>query len=347
MTLTIPPIPPLDTTAMDSARTRQSRLTKPPGSLGRLEDAAVWLAGVAGTLQPQLARRAVIVMAGDHGVTADGVSAYPQAVTAQMVLNFLRGGAAVNVLARRAGARVLVVDVGVAAELPAHPGLLDRKIALGTQNIARGPAMTREQAERAIAVGLEVVEAEIDRGVDVVATGEMGIGNTTAAAAIVAGVTGLPVDRVTGRGTGISDGGWARKVAAVEAALRTNEPRAADTLDVLAKLGGYEIGALAGVILGAAARRVPVVLDGFIAGAAALIAVGLAPAARDYLAAGHRSAEPGHRAVLETLRLEPLLDLQMRLGEGTGALLALDLLDAAARLMDEMSTFEEAGVSEP
>jgi nicotinate-nucleotide--dimethylbenzimidazole phosphoribosyltransferase len=288
----------------------------------------------------------VIVMVGDHGVTAEGVSAYPSAVTAQMVGNFLRGGAAVNVLARRANARLVVVDVGVAADLPPHPDLLARKIAPGTANIARGPAMTRDDAERAVAIGIEVVQAEIDRGLDIVVTGEMGIGNSTAAAAIVAAVTGMPVEHATGRGAGVTGGGWARKVVAVERALRTNEPRSSDALDVLAKLGGYEIGGLAGVVLGAAARRVPVVLDGFIAGAAALIAVGLVPAARAYLAAGHRSAEPGHRAVLDTLELEPLLDLKMRLGEGTGALLALDLLDAAVQLMDEMATFDEAGVSE-
>jgi nicotinate-nucleotide--dimethylbenzimidazole phosphoribosyltransferase len=332
---------------MQAARARQSRLTKPPGSLGRLEDTAVWLAGVTGTLQPRLDRRAVIVMAADHGVTAEGVSAYPQAVTAQMVANFLRGGAAVNVLARRANARVVVVDMGVASDLPPHPALLARKVAPGTHNIARGPAMTPQQAELAIATGLEVVEAEIARGLDVVATGEMGIGNTTSAAAIVAAITGHPAERVTGRGTGLSGDAWALKVATVERALRTNEPRSGDALDVLAKLGGFEIGGLVGVILGAAARRVPVVLDGFIAGAAALIAAGLFPAARDYLAAGHRSAEPGHTAVLESLSLHPLLDLDLRLGEGTGALLALDLLEAALRLQSDMSTFEEAGISEP
>jgi nicotinate-nucleotide--dimethylbenzimidazole phosphoribosyltransferase len=339
-------VPPLDAVAIEAARGRQARLTKPPGSLGRLEDAAVWLAGVTGAARPRLDRRAVIVMVGDHGVTAEGVSAYPPAVTAQMVRNFLRGGAAVNVLARRANARLVVVDMGVAADLPPHPALLARKIAPGTGNIARGPAMTRDDAERAVATGIEVVQAEIDRGLDVVVTGEMGIGNSTAAAAIVAAVTGLPVERVTGRGAGVTGGGWARKVAAVERALRANEPRSSDALDVLAKLGGYEIGGLAGVMIGAAVRRVPVVLDGFIAGAAALIAVGLVPTARAYLAAGHRSAEPGHRAVLDTLELEPLLDLKMRLGEGTGALLALDLLDAAVQLMDEMATFDEAGVSE-
>jgi nicotinate-nucleotide--dimethylbenzimidazole phosphoribosyltransferase len=288
----------------------------------------------------------VIVAAADHGVAADGVSAYPPAVTAQMALNFARGGAAINVLARQAGARVVVVDVGIASDMGAAPGLIHRKIAHGTQNMSHGPAMSREQAVAALEVGLEVFEAERAAGLDLVATGDMGIGNTTPSAAIVAVLTGRPAAQVTGRGTGVDDAGLARKVAAIEQALAVNRPDAADALDVLAKVGGFEIAALAGVILGAAAARVPVVIDGFISGAAALIAVGLAPQVRPYLIAAHQSVEVGHRAALEKLGLRPLFDLELRLGEGTGAVLAFHLVEASARLLAEMATFDEAGVSD-
>jgi nicotinate-nucleotide--dimethylbenzimidazole phosphoribosyltransferase len=263
-----------------------------------------------------------------------------------MVLNFVRGGAAVNVLARHAGARVVVVDVGVAADFDGHPGLLKRKIALGTQNLILGPAMTRPQAEAAVQVGLDTVNAEIDQGLDLVATGDMGIGNTTPSAAIVAAITGAPVAQVTGRGTGVDDAGLARKIAAIEKALSVNQPDPADALDVLTKVGGLEIAGLAGVMLGASARRVPVVVDGFISGAAALIAAGLAPAVTGYLIPAHRSVEIGHRVLLAHLGLEPLFDLDLRLGEGTGAVLAFHLIEAAARLHAEMATFAEAGVSD-
>ncbi len=343
--LTLPAIPPLDAAAAEAARARQDSLTKPPGSLGRLEALAVQLAAITGQARPSVARKAVIIMAGDHGVAQAGVSAYPSAVTPQMVANFLRGGAAINVLARQAGARVVVVDVGVATELPEHAGLLRHKVALGTRNMMEGPAMTRAQAEAAIVVGLETVAAEIDAGLDLLATGDMGIGNTTASAAIVAAITGAPVGQVTGRGTGVDEAGLARKVAAIETALRVNRPNPADALDVLAKVGGLEIAGLAGVMLGAAARRVPVVIDGFISGAAALMAAGLDPAVTGYLIAAHRSVEIGHRVVLDHLGLAPLFDLDLRLGEGTGAVLAFHLVEAAARLHAEMATFAEAGVS--
>jgi nicotinate-nucleotide--dimethylbenzimidazole phosphoribosyltransferase len=378
-------IGPLDEGAMQAARARQARLTKPPGSLGRLETLSIQLAGITGSALPSFARKAVIVAAADHGVAADGVSAYPPAVTAQMALNFARGGAAINVLARQAGALVVVVDVGIAADwgLPAPstavrkswpfgpggerpavspptpkgaelapaglldaPGLIHRKIAHGTQNMSHGPAMTRVQAIAALETGLEVFEAEWAAGLDLVATGDMGIGNTTPSAAIVAVLTGRPVAQVTGRGTGVDDAGLARKVAAIEQALAVNRPDPSDALDVLAKVGGFEIGALAGVMLGAAAARVPVVIDGFISGAAALIAAGLAPQVRPYLIAAHQSVEIGHRAALEQLGLRPLFDLELRLGEGTGAVLAFHLVEAAARILSEMATFDEAGVSD-
>jgi nicotinate-nucleotide--dimethylbenzimidazole phosphoribosyltransferase len=346
MPLSLPTIPPLDSAAAAAARARQDSLTKPLGSLGRLETLAVQLAAITGQARPSVARKAVIIMAGDHGVTQAGVSAYPADVTPQMVLNFLHGGAAINVLARHAGARVVVVDVGVAADLPDLPGLLCRKVARGTQNMTLGPALTRAEAEAALQVGLDTVSAEIDAGLDLLGTGDMGIGNTTPSAAIVAAITGAPVAHVTGRGTGVDEAGLRRKVAAIETALRVNQPDRADALDVLAKVGGLEIAGLAGVMLGAAARRVPVVIDGFISGAAALIAAGLVPSVTGYMIAAHRSVEIGHRVLLDHLGLVPLFDLDLRLGEGTGAALAFHLVEAAARLHSEMATFAEAGVSD-
>jgi nicotinate-nucleotide--dimethylbenzimidazole phosphoribosyltransferase len=346
MTLKLPSIPPLDHQAQTAARLRQDTLTKPPGSLGRLEALSIQLAAITGQDRPSMARKTVIVMAGDHGVTVEAVSAYPSAVTPQMVLNFAHGGAAINVLARQAGARIVVVDVGVAADLPARANVLSRKVAYGTQNFAIGPALTRDQAQAALQVGLDVIADEIVRGLDLVATGDMGIGNTAASAAIVAAMTGAPIAQVTGRGTGIDDAGLARKVAVIERALAVNQPNPADAFDVLAKVGGLEIGGLAGVMLGAAARRVPVVIDGFISGAAALIAVGLLPEVKPYLIASHQSVEIGHRIVLDHLGLTPLLNLDLRLGEGTGAVLAFNLVEAAARILNEMATFAEAGVSD-
>lgn len=344
MTLALPPIPPLDLTAANAARERQNTLTKPPGSLGRLEELSIQLAAVTGQARPRVDRKAVIVMAGDHGVAAEGVSAYPAEVTPQMVLNFLRGGAAINVLARLAKSRVIVVDVGVAADLAEQPGLEGRKVARGTQNMTLGPAMTRAQAETAVAAGLQVLEAEVAKGLDLVATGDMGIGNTTASAAIVAALTGCPATQVTGRGTGVDDAGLARKIAVVQRALAVNRPDPRDPLEVLIKVGGLEIAGLVGVILGAAAHRVPAVIDGFISGAAALVAAGLAPEVKPYLIAAHQSVEIGHRVILERLGLRPLLDLDLRLGEGTGAALAFHLVEAAARILGEMATFAEAGV---
>ncbi len=342
---TIAQIPPLDGGVMAAAQARQDQLTKPPGSLGRLEALSVQLAGITGQQRPRLRNSVVITMAADHGIAGQGVSAYPQEVTGEMVANFLRGGAAINVLARHVGTRVVVVDMGVAAELTAHADLVQCKIAPGTHDFTLGPAMTREQALQSVESGIAVAVREIERGADVMGTGDMGIANTTASSAITASITRRPVARVTGRGTGLDDAGRQRKIGVIERALALHQPEPSDALDVLGKVGGFEIGGLAGVMIGAAARRVPVVVDGFISGAAALIACTLAPSVQPYLIAAHRSVEPGHRAVLEHLRLLPLLDLDLRLGEGTGAALGISLCVAACKLLDEMATFAEAGVS--
>ena len=334
-----------DEDAMAAAKQRQDVLTKPQGSLGRLEELSIRVAGMTGILTPPLARKAVIVMAGDHGVAAEGVSAFPQAVTVQMVANFLAGGAGINVLARHVGARVVVVDIGINGDVPPGEGLLSRKIARGTGNIARGPAMTREQAAQAILTGVEIVREEAARGLDMVATGDMGIANTTPSSAVVAAITARPPADVTGRGTGIDDIAWAHKVQVIERSLAVNRPQGADGLDVLAKVGGFEIGGLAGVVLGAAASRIPVVVDGFISTAGALIATEICPTARHYIIAAHRSVEVGHQVALDRIGVRPLLDLGMRLGEGTGAALAMDIVEAAGKVLAEMATFTNAGVS--
>jgi len=335
-----------DQQVMEAVRARQDKLTKPKGSLGRLEELSVNIAGIRGELLPQLSHKAVVVMAGDHGVVAEGVSPYPQEVTAQMVSNFLHGGAGISVLANLVGARVIVVDIGVNGELSPHPQLLSRKVAYGTGNMARGAAMSREEAVKAVEVGLEVVEAEVTQGLDIIATGDMGIGNTTSSSAICAAITGAPIEQLAGRGAGLDDKGVARKVEIIEKALAINRPDPNDPLDVLAKVGGLEIAGLAGVILAAAAHRLLVVIDGFISGAAALIAIGLSTTAKQYLIPAHVSAEAGHRVLLDYLGLRPLLDLNMRLGEGTGAALGIFLAEAAARILRDMATFAEAGVSE-
>lgn len=343
---TVAAIRPADREAAARADARQDRLTKPPGALGRLESLATRIAGITGQERPHLDGRLVIVAAGDHGVTAQGVSAYPAEVTAQMVANFLAGGAAINVLAHHAGARVRVVDAGVVGETPDHPDLLRLRLGPGTQDLSRGPAMTRTLAQRAVAEGIALFQREREAGVDILGLGEMGIGNSTSAAAIVAAVTGRPPRSVTGRGTGVDDAHFELKVGAIERALDVNRPDPADGIGLLAALGGFEIGVLAGGYLAAAASRVPAVVDGVISGAAALIAAAIAPDAVDAFVASHRSVEPGHAATLEHLRLEPVLDLDMRLGEGSGAALAITLCVAACRLLDEMATFDEAGVTD-
>jgi nicotinate-nucleotide--dimethylbenzimidazole phosphoribosyltransferase len=340
-------IPPVDEKARQQARQRQDRLTKPAGSLGRLEQLSVDLAGMTGRLSPPLEHRVVFTLAADHGVAAEGVSAYPREVTAQMVLNFLAGGAAVNVLARLVGARVVVADMGVDADLPNHAQLRSLKIRRGTASITQGPAMSVEEAQLAIDHGRRLVLDEIERGLDVALTGDMGIGNTTASAALICALTGLDPQDVVGRGTGVDDAGLARKREAVRAALDVNAERIArGPLEALAAVGGLEIAGLAGVIIEAAGQRRPVVIDGFISGAAALAAARIAPGVTAFMIASHRSQELGHAAVLQQLGLRPLLDLDLRLGEGTGALLALPLLDAAVRLLNDMATFDEAGVSD-
>ena len=339
-------IVPPDDQAMASALARQDRLSKPSGSLGRLEELSIQLAAIRRQPTPHLAHKAIITMAGDHGVVAQGVSAYPQEVTAQMVQNFLLGGAAINVLARHVGARVVVVDMGVAATLDNHPGLVSRRVAPGTRDMANGSAMSRQEALQSILAGIEVVQDEVGRGLDIVGTGDMGIGNTTPSSAICAVITGKRVEDVTGRGTGLDDATLRRKIEVIEKAISVTRPNPDDPLDVLGKVGGFEIGALAGVMLGAAAHHVPVVIDGFVSGAAALVATGLCPILKGYLIASHLSVEPGHKAMLDWIGLDPLLDLNMRLGEGTGAALGVFLADAAAKLLDEMSTFEEAHITD-
>ncbi len=349
---TVEAVGPLDATAMAAARDILDSLTKPPGSLGRLESLAVWLAGVTGDARPTVQGRSIVVAAADHGVTRQGVSAYPPEVTAQMVANFLDGGAAINALASRVGASVTVLDVGVAGEIPRRSGshggggrLVTRRIRAGTDDFSVGPAMSRAEAVEAVAVGLSVMDGLRRDGIELIGVGEMGIGNTTAASAVTAAMTGATPASVTGFGTGIDDGTRARKIAVIEAALGRHRPDQADPLGLLAAVGGLEIGALVGVILGAVAAKVPVVLDGFITGAAALIAAGLAPGVAPRLLAAHRSLEPGHGIILDRLGLEPLLDLRMRLGEGTGAALAMGLIDAAVAVRDGMATFASAAVS--
>lgn len=336
------PIPPLDHAAMQQAEARQSQLTKPVGALGMLEAVAVRIAGMTRDLQWRPQQPTVVVCAADHGVAAEGVSAYPQEVTHQMVLNFLRGGAAVNVLARQMGARVWVVDAGVKGRFEPHPQLIDAKISEGTCSFVHAPAMTPAQAQLALTHGQQIAERLIADGADILCIGEMGIGNTTSASAIIAALTGAPVEEVTGRGTGLNPAGLHHKQAVIRAAL-ARHPHAVDA--PLETLGGFEIGVMAGLMLGAAAQRVPVVIDGLICTAAALIAEHTAPSASNYMIASHCSAEPGHRVALDWLGLRPLLQLDLRLGEGTGALLALPLIEAAMRTMQEMATFGDAGVS--
>jgi nicotinate-nucleotide--dimethylbenzimidazole phosphoribosyltransferase len=338
-------IGPLDGVAMRAAEERQLQLTKPPKARGRLETLSVQLAGITGRPTPAFPDKVVAVMAGDHGVTAEGVSAFPAEVTPAMVRTFAAGGAAINVIGRHVGARVVVTDVGVNADLSDVQTVRHRKVRPGTANMAQGPAMTRDEALTAISVGIELVVEAVAEGATIFATGEMGIGNTTASSAVIAALTGLPAASVTGRGTGIAREALPHKVAIIERALVVNRPDASDPIDVMAKVGGLEIAAMTGVMLGCAAHRTPVVMDGFISAAAALTAVRLCRQAVDYILPSHVSIEVGHQVVLEELGLTPLFDLQMRLGEGTGAALAMSIIDAAARTLAEMATFDSAGVA--
>ncbi len=343
---TIAAIGPLDAEAVAAAEARQGVLTKPPGSLGRLEALSIQLAGIFAEPIPQITGKAVIVVAGDHGVASEGVSAYPAEVTPQMVFNFLAGGAAINALAGHAGADITVIDAGVAVDLDPHPGLTIAKVGYGAGNIAVGPAMSRDAAIRCLEIGINAANASADAGANLIAGGDMGIGNTTPSAAITAVITGADVAAVTGRGTGVDDAALEGKVATIRRALDVNQPDGEDGLDVLTKVGGYEIGVLAGVMLGAAARNCAVIVDGFISGAAALIAWRLCPQiAKRYIAA-HRSVEPGHNVGLQAMGLSPLLNMDMRLGEGTGAALSMHIVEASAKVLAEMATFAEAGVSD-
>jgi len=346
LTEAIARIAPPDAAAEAEAQKRLDSLTKPQGSLGRLEELARRVAAIQGVVPPRVGRKRIFVFAADHGVTAEGVSAYPQAVTAQMTYNFLSGGAAINALARAFGVDLEVVDAGVAHDFLPDKNLRALKIRPGTDNFARGPAMSRADAETSVDAGIRCVEdAAADEKPFLFGVGEMGIGNTTSAAAILCALTGAAPHEAAGSGAGVDAAGWARKVAAIERGLAINRPDPKDAIDVLAKVGGFEIGAMAGAIVGAAALRIPLVLDGFIAGAAALLARGLCPGVIDFLFAAHLSAEKGHRALLHELGLVPLLDLGMRLGEGTGACLAMGIIEAAVKLMREMATFESAGIT--
>lgn len=342
---TIKAIEPLNEDAMAGTQQRLDNLTKPPGSLGVLENVAKKIAGITGEAMPTLPQKAIILMAGDHGVVAEGVSAFPQEVTPQMVHNFANGGAAINVLARHAGAELFMVDVGVAADLPELPGLERRKVAYGTRNMAVGPAMTMEEVVAALEVGIDAANKCIDQGVSLIAMGEMGIGNTTASAALLAAFEGIAVEEAVGRGTGIDDQGLEKKITAIKKALTVNKPDPAQPLEVLAKVGGLEIAGLTGVVLGAAARRVPVMVDGFISGAAALTATKIAPLAKGYLIGSHLSVEPGHKKMLAAMDVQAALLMDMRLGEGTGAALGMSMVDAAIKILHEMATFADAGVS--
>jgi nicotinate-nucleotide--dimethylbenzimidazole phosphoribosyltransferase len=336
-----------DGTARAAAIARQSALTKPRGSLGALEELSVKIAGITGSPRPRIEGKAVFVMAGDHGICERGVSAFPREVTVQMLANMLAGGAGINVLSRQAGARVVIADIGVASDLEPAPGLYLKKVKAGTADMSAGPAMSRDEARRSIEAGIEVFEAEFAReGFNLAATGDMGIGNTTPSTALAAVFTGRTTREIVGRGTGIDDAALERKIAAVELALAVNRPDASDALGALASVGGLEIGAIAGVILAAAARRIPVLIDGFISGAGALVARGLCPGSTGYMIAAHLSGDRGHRFMLEELELEPILSLGLRLGEGTGAVLAMGLCEAACRVLDEMATFGEASVSD-
>lgn len=346
-------ITPLDEKVMEEVQRRLDSLTKPQGSLGRLEKIVKQIAGIRRNSQPEVEGKVIVVMSADHGVTDEGVSAYPKEVTYQMVENFIAGGAGINVLARQVGAELILVDMGVEGKIKnkkvkiKNGTFVERKVGLGTKDMVKGPAMSREEAVRSIETGIEVVEERLAKEgrVDLLGTGDMGIGNTTPSSAIAAVMTGFPVRKVTGRGTGIDGQTFDHKVDVIEQALLRNKPNPDDPIDVLAKVGGFEIGGLCGVILAGAAARVPVVVDGFISGAASLIATGLNPLVKDYLVASHLSQEIGHTVMLQQMNLEPVLDLNLRLGEGTGAALAMMIVEASCRILKEMATFGEAGVS--
>jgi nicotinate-nucleotide--dimethylbenzimidazole phosphoribosyltransferase len=343
---TVKSIKPINREWYDIAQKHLDNLTKPLGSLGRLEEFAQRLVAITENRKPVLDKKVIFTFAGDHGVVDEGVSAYPKEVTPQMVFNFLRGGAGINVLARHAGAEIVVVDIGVDFDFDDTEGLLNMKVMKGTRNFAKGPAMTRDEAVKCIESGIKVATGYAEQGCKMAGTGDMGIGNTTPSSAIASVITGTPVREVTGRGTGISDEALERKIKVIEGAMRLNKPDPNDAIDVLSKVGGTEIGGIAGLILGAASKRIPIVIDGFISTAGALIAYTIEPTVKDYVFAAHNSVEKGHRIMLKAMGLDPILDLGLRLGEGTGAALAMLLIEAGLKISKEMATFQEAGVAD-
>jgi nicotinate-nucleotide--dimethylbenzimidazole phosphoribosyltransferase len=343
---TLKKITAIDRALMQETQKRLDNLTKPQGSLGRLEELAKQITGITGSKNPEISRKVIFTLAADHGVTEEKVSAYPKEVTAQMVYNFLEGGAGINVLAKHAGAKVIVADLGVACNLTRKDGLIMKKIACGTGNMAKTAAMSRSQAIQALETGIEIFEAEFKHGLDIIGTGEMGIGNTTASSAVTAVLTRNSAEDVTGRGTGITDAALTHKIAVIKKALQVNKPDERDPIDVLSKVGGFEIAGIAGIILAAAAHKVPVVIDGFNSGAAALIAYKLQPLSKEYMIASHESVEIGHAVILKEIGLQPILNLGLRLGEGTGAALAMPIIDASIKILTQMASFESAKVSQ-
>lgn len=339
-------IKPVNNELKYKTQKRLDMLTKPPGSLGRLEELACRYVGITGKEEPEIKKKIIYTFAGDHGVVQEGVSAYPKEVTFQMVYNFLRGGAGINVLAKHVGAEVRVVDMGVDHIFEDAKGLIKRKIGMGTRNMAVGPAMTREECINALEGGIELAQDAFEEAVDILGTGDMGIGNTTPSSAITAVLTGRPTAYVTDRGTGITDKAYQHKMRVIEHSITVNRPDPSDPIDVLTKVGGYEIAGISGLIIGASAHRIPVVIDGFISSAAALAAISLKKEIAQYLFASHLSVEKGHQAIFERIGLNPLLDLNLRLGEGTGACLGISLIEAGVKILTEMATFGEVGVSE-
>ncbi|MCE5329825.1 nicotinate-nucleotide--dimethylbenzimidazole phosphoribosyltransferase [bacterium] len=327
------------------AQEKLDNLTKPLGSLGRLEELARQIAGITGNLKPVLDKKYIFTMAADHGVVDEGISAYPREVTSQMVYNFLNGGAGINVLSKHIGAEVVVIDMGVAVDLEKNPSLISKKIGYGTKNMAKEPAMTREEAASSIIAGIDIVEQYVKKGANIIGTGDMGIGNTTSSSAIISVAAGVDASTVTGYGTGLDDKGLANKIKVIKKAVNLNKPDPDDGLDILSKIGGFEIGGIAGLIIGAAYMKIPVVIDGFISGAGAIIAEKICPASKEYMIASHQSVEKGHRIMMEKLGLKPLFNFDMRLGEGTGAALGISLAEASVKILNEMATFSEAGVS--
>ena len=343
---TLAGIKPVDQALLAKAQGLLDNKTKPHGSLGRIEEFGRRVAAISGSMQPDLSKKVIFTFAGDHGVCEEGVSAFPKEVTPQMVFNFLNGGAGVNVLARHAGAEVRVVDMGVDYEFGDLPGLIDKKVSFGTKNLAKEAAMTKSEAIVALEAGICLALEAKKEGVAMLGTGDMGIGNTTPSSAIIAAFSGIPVRELTHRGTGIGDEALEKKIAAIESGLKVNRPDPSDPLDVLAKVGGLEIAGIAGLVLGAAFAGLPVVVDGFISTAGALVASELHPSVKEYIFAAHKSVEIGHSYMLQRIGVEPILDLQLRLGEGTGGALAMTLIEAGAKVLCEMASFAEAGVSE-